>query len=466
MDMSEFPFQLKIRCTPSNVESVQCTALIRTVPGRRRIYDSVWNEKNVIVKVFSHEISSGIHLKREWRGLRNLQKRGLSSPEPLFYGRTEDDQWAIVIEKILDSSTVLDSLDGLSEQSDRLNLLTQVCRELARQHSKGVLQKDLHLGNFLLADNKVYALDPGQMRFFYGELIKSESISQVALLLSGLPNLDEQNIRVLCEEYFNERGWKFEKSDEAILHKQIIIQTKKAIKRALKKSLRTSKRFTRIKTGKHTAVFDKDFCPHDNPTDLLEQIDSLMDSGQILKEGNTCYVSRFTWNEKDVVVKRYNNKGFFHSLRHTIKGSRARRSWLNAYRLGLLEISTPKPLAYIESYNGKLIHQSYIVTEYVQGRAFYYFIEDKDISKQELSEIIRQVIALLDELGKHKISHGDLKNSNILITESGPVITDLDAMKVHIFNQAYKARREKDLSRLINGKSGRSKVVDLTEIIK
>ncbi len=448
------------------MESVQCTAVIRTVPGRRQIYDAVWNDRNVIVKVFSHKISAGIHLRREWRGLSGLQKRGLSSPAPLFYGKTEDGQRAIVVEKILDSSTVLDSLNQLTKQSEIMNLMTLVCRELAGQHAKGVIQKDLHLGNFLLADNKVYALDPGQMRFFYGELIRSESICQLALLLSGLPNLDVQTHRTPCEEYFRERGWQFEKSDEVMLHKQIIEQTKKAIKRALKKSLRTSKRFTRIKTDKHLAVFDKDFCNEKDPTDLLEQIDALMDSGQILKNGNTCYVSRFTWNDKDVVVKRYNNKGFFHSLRHTIKGSRARRSWLNAYRLGLLEISTPKPLAYIEQYKGKFIWQSYIVTEYVQGRAFYYFIEDKDISKQELSEIIRQVIALLDNLGRHKISHGDLKNSNILITESGPVITDLDAMKVHIFNWAYEARREKDLSRLINGKSGDSKIVDLTEVIK
>jgi serine/threonine protein kinase len=194
-------------------------------------------------------------------------------------------------------------------------------------------------------------------------------------------------------------------------------------------------------------VFDKSFCEGDEPLDFIKQIDALMDKGQILKNGNTCYVSRLRWNDKDIAVKRYNHKGFIHSLQHTIKGSRARRVWLHANRLMMLEIATPKPLAYIEQWKGLLVWKSYLVTEYVDGQKLYHFLRDGSVTQQHHSAITRQIMDLLNNLGQYRISHGDLKRSNILITNNGPVLTDLDGMKVHKWNWTYKGRQAKDWER-------------------
>ncbi|GAJ12526.1 unnamed protein product, partial [marine sediment metagenome] len=162
-----------------------------------------------------------------------------------------------------------------------------------------------------------------------------------------------------------------------------------------------------------------------------EQIDALMDGGEVLKDGNTCYVCRLTWNGKDVVVKRYNHKGVVHSLRHTIKRSRARQGWLHAHRLGMLHIATPRPLAYIEQLKGLIVWKSYLVTEHVEGQKLDCFLRDEDISQEQRSDTTRRVMELLEKLGKYRITHGDLKHSNLLITEDGPVLIDLDAMVVH-----------------------------------
>ena len=160
--MAECPFQLSIKQTSSGneEESLLCTALLRVIPGRREVYDALWNNRGVIAKVFSHKISARHHLEKEWQGLKELCRRGLSSPEPLFHGKTEDGRWVVVIEKIADSATVVDLLNETTEKPEKLNLLMGVCRELARQHGQGVLQKDLHLGNYLTAGNKIYVLDP------------------------------------------------------------------------------------------------------------------------------------------------------------------------------------------------------------------------------------------------------------------------------------------------------------------
>ena len=327
--MAEFPFELRIKSTSSEggEEILQCLGLLRAVPGRRQTYDALWNDTGVIAKMFSHKISARRHLSREVEGLNQLQKRGLNSAKPLFYGRAEDGRWVVVIQKIVNSVTALDALTMTSEKRNKLDLLKLVCRKLAKQHIKGIVQKDLHLGNFLLANDQIYTLDPGQMRFLPNQVSRRKSISQLALLACCLPTDDAASAEALYEEYFKTRGWDFGPSDKSLLAGQRMRHKNRGIKHGLKKCLRTSKRCRRIKTGSFLAVFDRNFCEGDGPIDFIGQIDGLMDAGQILKNGNTCYVSRLTWDGADVVVKRYNHKDLIHSLRHTLKRSRARRGW-------------------------------------------------------------------------------------------------------------------------------------------
>ncbi|UCF42263.1 MAG: hypothetical protein JSV99_06520 [Planctomycetota bacterium] len=86
--------------------------------------------------------------------------------------------------------------------------------------------------------------------------------------------------------------------------------------------LRTNKCDVRIDSGRIPCRFDRSFCEEPEAVDFLEQIDARINEGQILKGGDTSYVSRVIWGGKDIVIKRHNHKGFIHSVRHTIKKSR------------------------------------------------------------------------------------------------------------------------------------------------
>lgn len=227
------------------------------------------------------------------------------------------------------------------------------------------------------------------------------------------------------------------------------------VKRALDKCLRTNRRLTRMKTGQYLAVFDKSLCREAEARGFVEQVDALMDKGQILKNGNTCCVSRFTWNDTDVVVKRYNHKGLWHSLRHTIKGSRARRSWLHAYCLKALRIQTPKPLAFIEKRKAGVIWTSYSVTEHIKGRMLHHYLRDGNVSKAESTQVMRRIENDLDRLNTYRVTHGDLKHTNILITDDGPFFTDLDGMKMHKQEWTYRRDRAKDAKRFASDTSTR-----------
>jgi tRNA A-37 threonylcarbamoyl transferase component Bud32 len=209
----------------------------------------------------------------------------------------------------------------------------------------------------------------------------------------------------------------------------------------------TNQEYLRIRTGCFFAEFDKGFCRETEALDFVTNIDRLMQQGTCLKKDDASFVSRFVWNNKVIVVKQYIHRGLFHSIRHTIRRSRARRCWINGHKLLDMGISTPVLLAYVEERKGFLLWQSYLITEYIDGKKLSDIEMDKNISQQQLSEVIIQVKKFLDKLIQHRVSHGDLKHSNIMITQNGPFLIDLDATRVHKFNVVYKLRRARDVAR-------------------
>jgi tRNA A-37 threonylcarbamoyl transferase component Bud32 len=233
-----------------------------------------------------------------------------------------------------------------------------------------------------------------------------------------------------------------------LLHRKALAARKKNMKNALKKCLRTNKRHERISKGPHRAVLSRDFFDATDFSELVKNLDRTMQQGEYLKNGNTCFVSKVSFAGKEVVVKRYNHKGLLHSLRHTLKRSRARRSWLNANRLTLLKIPTPKPVAFIEQYKMGVLWQSYLLTEHAPGQKLWDLLRDENLNQQQRLEISEQLKRLLDKLAKHRITHGDLKHTNVLITDHGPVLTDLDALRVHRTNWGHARRSARDRARL------------------
>ena len=165
--------------------------------------------------------------------------------------------------------------------------------------------------------------------------------------------------------------------------------------------------------------------------EFMAGLDDAMGAGDILKRGNTCFVSRIQVAGKDIVVKRYNYKGLWHSLRHTLKGSRAKKCWLFGHRLRWLSVPVAEPLAYIELRHCGIIRQSYILNKYIDGQNVLDYINHPRLDEEARQEARDKTYALLDQIAEHKVTHGDLKATNILICDDQPVLIDLDSMKRH-----------------------------------
>ena len=454
--MNDFPVQLEINRLSDNktIENVSCYELLREIAGKRQVYDGVWDNKAVIIKIFLDPVSSGRHFKKEWRGLTKLHDLGLNSAKPLFYGRGKDKSWVIVSENIVGAETALCAVQQCETEESKMELLLKVADELAKQHVKGVTQEDLHLGNFMVKDGNIYALDPGQMSFCSKALSRKKSLSNLGALAMSLPNYDKHNLRELCEKYFAARGWKFKSKDEKAFEKFLLKSEKYALRHSQSKCMRTSKRTLKLVTNGYNCVFEKPFCDDINPHEFIEQIDDLMDKGEILKKGNTCYVSRFDYNNTDIVVKRYNYKGPINLIRRNFQTSRAKRNWLYANLLVSVKIGTPRPLCFIEKKKGHFIWQSYYICEYTDAMNLYTFLANPDLTLSGREKMADRIVDLMAQLGKRGLSHGDMKRSNILISDNKLILIDLDSMKIHGNGLTCQMELAKDIKRLAKDKPG------------
>lgn len=213
----------------------------------------------------------------------------------------------------------------------------------------------------------------------------------------------------------------------------------------LKETLRDSDLFFTLKNRPFKGVFSRDVVSPQAAEELLKQIDSLTASAKVLKNGNTCFVTAVDWCGRKVVIKRYNPKGLLHSLRHTLKRSRARRGWLNAHRLRQLCIPTPKPLGFVEEYAGILLKRSWLITELAPGPKLRDYLADPTLTKTQKTTVIEQVFAILAQLEENRITHGDLKHVNLIITPNGATLIDLDSVKIHRTGLFFAYHRKKDL---------------------
>ncbi len=448
--MAIVPFELHLKSVfPQQDDRVlTCTKLLRYIPGKRRVYSAQLDDKEVIAKIYETKFRAKLRLLDEWSKIDRLAQRGLNSPELHFYGRTEQGKWAIVVECIKNSATALELYHKAESAQKKLEVLLPLFGELARLNEAGIFQEDLHLGNFLVGGDKVFCLDTATMKFEPHPVGKVQSLRQLAILSWYVPQEKRNELAQLLDKYADVRGWKFNPYDRETVENHMHKHIDREIGRQLKKTLRTSGRQIRFKKDSFVAVFNRTLYENLDVKSFLSRIDALMETGQVLKRRNTSFLVRISIKGKDIVIKRYNHKGLWHSIRQSFRTSRAKRSWLHGHRLAMLGVNTPKPLAYIEKHIGPILWTSYILTEYVQGPNLDEVLTNPDTPDERRQDVRRQIHELMTTMHKNRITHGDFKRTNFVITEHKTYITDLDAMKVHVCGLLLRRGRLKDISRL------------------
>ena len=120
-------------------------------------------------------------------------------------------------------------------------------------------------------------------------------------------------------------------------------------------------------------------------------------------------------------------------------------SWYNANLLEFLGIATPQPLGFVEQRFFGLRQKAYFICEHIAGRS----LADLSDSEIQQPEMLQQISELFEKLHLHRIYHGDLKASNLLVDEQQKIwLIDLDAMQ-QITKTGFKRLHKKDQQRFL-----------------
>jgi tRNA A-37 threonylcarbamoyl transferase component Bud32 len=429
-----------------NASPIMVEAVVRVLPDRREVIRGTWDDQVVFAKIFFGKDAKK-YSERDLAGVRLLSTANITSPEFLYQGALEDEPGDVLIYKAVEPSHNVESLWAeLSEGSSRFELAKKLVLAVAEHHNAGLIQTDLYLKNFLLSEDVIFTLDGDGIRK-YLPLTPKLAVANLCVLLSKFDVLDlEIWMPDLIAVYQEKCNLPVDLRLNRIKQKVHLYRKRVANGYADKKVFRTCTD-VKVTLGKNFSAVSSKFS-HLNLSQDVSRYDDLIGGQDLLKVGNTCTVGLVKFDETQVVIKRYNIKNIWHFFNRMWRPSRAAVSWANAHRLIILGLATANPVALLEQRTIGLRGKAYFLSEYVDAPDLNTFFSQVTDDAQR-SALINTMVELLYRLFLLRVSHGDMKATNIKVFELKPLLIDLDSMKQHDFAFFALKAHVKDLRRFM-----------------
>lgn len=421
---------------------------LRVLPGKRLVGQVEAGGQQQLLKLF---IASGAdrHCEREASGIRALQTQGIATPELLGEGEIEGGGRYLLSAYLSDAETLQQRWEALPSwqpgEAEALTLLGQALSLIGTMHQRGLVQTDLHLGNFLLHEAQLYVIDGDAVEALSpgAPVTPAQAEDNLAIFFAQLdPEWDE-----LCELLLI--GY-LQHNPLALNPDRLAEQIKRVRQRRLDdflgKTLRDCTQFSVKRSWTRFAAVVR--TEYQRLASLLAAPDDALAGQTLLKDGGSSTVGCAVADGKSVVIKRYNIKGFGHWLTRFWRPSRAWHSWLAAHRLQFLGIPTPAPLAMMEQRFGPLRLRSWLITEYCYGVDLLRHLGE-DGQRLPDDATATALLKLFAQLVDARISHGDFKATNLLWLDGRVILIDLDAMQAHTRNAGWQRAWQKDRQRFI-----------------
>lgn len=413
--------------------SIQCERLLRNLPEKRLVYKGSWQQRSVVVKMFLDSKSARRHWARERAGVEALRDAHVATPELLFSGDLASGEFGggtpvLVFDFLPHAQTALEVWGNLTTLEQRAGFLEQLVELVAGLHEAGLVQEDLHLENFLVSNQQLYAIDGDAIGIQDKDkpLDLKSSSRNLSLFFAQLPPKYDALMKTTALHYARQRDM----AGSQLMSQLQLDLPKTRLRRShkyIKKCYRTCSEFVRSERTGQISISRRD-AHGETLNHLLDHPDTFMRNGTILKAGNSSTVVRVQVDDCDWVIKRYNIKSSWHALSRCFRPTRAWISWGNSHLLKISGIKTPRAIAVIEKRIGPLRSTGYYVCDFVAGANAEAFFQDDAqdaTAKERVAENFAQLFSLFHQLN---ICHGDCKATNFLIRDNELWVLDLDAM--------------------------------------
>lgn len=428
----------------SRVERLQT---LRRLPGKREVFAGKRNAQAVITKVYLDPRRGAVHAGREADGLGAFSRAGILVPRVLFSGQDDAGRPVVVLEQIEQGSALSEAWSA-ADDLERQSLMQQMMQLLARHHEAGVCQRDLHLGNFVVAEAGIYSLDGDAVQQQARALDESPSLRNLALFCSQFePQVDTLSLR-MAVHYLRARGWA-ESLATRRLPRLLIRARMQRWRKYRPKLFRECSAIARRDLGRAQAFLVREHV--ERLENLVADPDSSCpaDPELRLKNGNTATVWQTRVDGLSLVIKRYNVKNRLHGAMMMAKESRAAISWRNAHMLLMFGIPTPAPLALVLEQQRPSGRKAYFLAAAVQGPSLSDWVDAHRDHAEALKDQAARVAELFARLRYLRISHGDMKATNLIVAEDDTYLIDLDAMHRHDRECSFARAWERDRRRFL-----------------
>jgi tRNA A-37 threonylcarbamoyl transferase component Bud32 len=429
--------------------NLRVSHILRLLPGKRIVGKAILDDKTVLAKLFFKNGASGA-AEREAAGLKLLSDARMQTPK-LLKTLEADDITVFIYEFMPDAQGQHDALDQLDGEAFEERVRSLI-RTLCDMHEKGIYQKDLHLDNFIMSGGELFVIDPGSVRGGEGKYSTETSLDNLALFVAQFPV--SRHHRVI--------GFIARESPVAAdtLALRVAHIWQKRIQHFVKKLYRDCT-YTREIIHEDKNIY----CVRDRASDamleLLRDPQSAADKGKQLKIGNSSVVAVVDVDGQSYVVKCYKYKSVIRGIRRSLRRSRASNSWMFAHLVKELGLQTPEPIALVERRQGPFVMNSWYISEFVAGEDLLGTWGSREPEQSEFDA----VEDMFKVLRRVKVSHGDMKATNLILTEGVLNLIDFDGMRQHRKTETFEKRYAKDRARFLKNWTDQTLLDKLEQVI-
>jgi tRNA A-37 threonylcarbamoyl transferase component Bud32 len=394
-------------------------ALIRFSNGRRLFFkrDKTKGWAEGLKYLFSP--SKG---QKEFLIASQLERRGLPIPRPLgWMKRVRKKGW--VKESYYLSEAIGTGVSFIEEaaKSREPHSINELAKTVKKFQEAGLFHRDLHGGNFLWEDGKLFLID-----LHGAKLVKSLSLRRrlwdLSHLFHSLRSMwrEEEQLRFL-DRYFEGTLDGFQKRE--MLHQKIYpimnrLQQRQWRSRT-KRCLKESTEFT-VDREKGIRYFRRRDFSLDRLKRVMEGHQDLVRERpfSLVKHSPEVVVSILNVESERICVKQFCYPSFWGRMKEHFRRSKGLKSWRAANGVRARGLPSLKPLALAERRDWTGLRESFLVMEALandQEMDRYILKGFEDLKKKRL--FIGTFAHWLDSLHRLRLYHKDMKTCNILVSE-------------------------------------------------